>query len=1737
MRLIHVGTFDVANYGDLLFPLVLEQRLAGVADEIVFVSPAGGPPVLSDSKPTLSIEEFDDSTADVAGVVLGGGHLLHAGPPGVAKYRRDDLGYLLTYPRLCAFAAGLAADAGAPLCLNAVGVVGPASPAAARLTTWIASQAAYVTVRDRASMRFLRQAGVDEEIAVVVDSGLGVADLWSREELSQAYENAFRTRGREVPERPSLAIHLTSRFASEEVAVLAQRIGRMASAGDHVPVLIALGRCHRDDEIQRAVAQAIGSDCLLVDEPGSLKEVAALIGGAEAYIGSSLHGMVTACALGTRGALVADQMHKFVGFLEQFGLSRWLLSSWAEAEAALGDLLTVPIDPWAAVGPAAKPVLDRHWSRIRSEIQAVSRRSAGTGLHRPERSAEPLVQSLLDGLLPEMVQAELERSTLGARQQAQARRDSQEALKARAAQLAAALEAMTAERDAVRPERERVVDELELARSELGELRDRLTERADAVAAAQRELDARAGQLVEARGLLEAGRDIAQQQAEHRGELERELSEAVGAVAEAERLREQIAEVQEQAREEGALFRADRAAALSEAERARGALEVAETARQEAEALATATDAALDQSNRSLDAVAAQLGAYEERIETLDAAIGQEAEHRAAAERETGRLRAVLADRDRRLVETRDTLAELKDDVRRVADSRAWRIGHWLTRLGRRLMFRRIVSRGAPARMLERLERANHEASDEGALLRGDRDAALSEGGHARASLEAGKTPREDAGAPAASGDPALDQLNHDYELLVASPSGRSGGAADGPGAPHRESYVEQRIGAGPLSSARFRGENLAATLRQRFGAVPELDDCPSVSIVVLNRNGVAYLRALVEGLVSRTDYPEFELIVVDNASADASVEFLRRCDTAFPIQVIENGRNLPFSDANNQGAARAEGRLLLFMNNDVEPIEPGWLKEMVATRAKTGAAAVGAVLVYGERRFSTASGWSIQHRGIRFRNEAGLIRAYNVGGGEDPLEGTCLPDAQCPAVTAACLLIDRVDFADVGGFTVGYRYGTEDVDLGLKLLASGRRSTCCGRAVLLHDESPTQDAEGREFMRMNRLANRDLFQGRWGPQLRREYLLDALTVGSFWSELSGLHAGVTLTSKLASDGWGDWYTAHEIGDALEARGWRVSYLERKGEAWYSPPSDLDVTLCLLDPFDVSRTKSTINVAWIRNWTERWLSHPWFDALDVVVVSSDRSAEFVRADGRQAVAALMPLATNAARFDPREPEPQFACDYVFTGNFWGQRRDVIDALEVREGERFRVYGRGWDQVPEVESFWRGESAYADLARIYSSAALVIDDTAGPTLPYGAVNCRVFDALACGALVLTNCVEGARELFDDDFPTWSSREELRAQLDKFLAAPDLRRELADRYRSTVLARHTYQRRAEDLSELLHEHITRLRYCIKIGAPNQEVAERWGDLHFARAVAKQLRRRGLSCTIQTLDEWDSLEGLTYDVVLHLKGLSPYRPKPGQLNILWVISHPEKVTPEECDAYDLVCLASERFTVSLGDQTDTPVICLQQATDPDIFYPDASGEHEHDLVFVGNSRKVRRRILSDLLPTDHDLAVFGGDWDGLLDPRLVAAEFVPNEQVRHIYSSAAIVLNDHWDDMRRHGFVSNRVYDALACGAFIVSDHVNELEELFEDAVVTYRTREELAALIERFLSAPDERRERARRGRKLVLSRHTFSHRVDRLLEEVEELVRGGRFKSRIEPTSESSRETVGVGQRIATWNGR
>ncbi|MBW3658414.1 MAG: glycosyltransferase [Actinobacteria bacterium] len=903
--------------------------------------------------------------------------------------------------------------------------------------------------------------------------------------------------------------------------------------------------------------------------------------------------------------------------------------------------------------------------------------------------------------------------------------------------------------------------------------------------------------------------------------------------------------------------------------------------------------------------------------------------------------------------------------------------------------------------------------------------------------------------------------------------------------------------------------------LRRAIAALPPAPASDRrVSIVVLTRDGADNLARLLPALRARTAMDRVELLVVDNASGPATRRFLAALSesevgsaAARPdVRVLRNDTNRSFSEANNQAAAEATGDVLLFLNDDVEPLSDGWLDRMLAALAPDDVVAVGAQLVYPRRPLlgSRTRDLGVQHLGTELVPVAGgFPQARNVGEGRDP--DPSLPVHEVAAATAACLAVERDAFEAAGGFDERYVYGAEDVDLCWSLRRAGGRVVVAPDAVLFHHEGETRHrVDEVEARNRRQAANWDALAARFGPELRRAVERERLT-GSLVLTSVPYHLAITVTRDLESAGYGDWYTAHELGEACAALGWRVSYVERYRDAWYDLPDDVDALLVLLDTFDLRKLDrpGLTTIAWVRNWTERWTSHPWFDDFDLVLASSRTSADLIAGESRH-TPTVLPLATNPSRFSAGEDDgagrPRAGA--VFTGNYWGKDARLPELVAAVPD--LTVYGKGWEDVPAVAGAWQGQLPYDELPAVYRSALVVVDQAADHTRPYGSVNSRVFDALSAGALPVTNQVAGARELFGDDLPTWETAPELAALVADLTADPGRTARLAGELRDRVLAEHTYAARAASLRDLLLARADRPSFALATSVPERRAAQRWGDWHFAEGLGRELRALGHPVRLLIQDEWTSRDARTADVFVHLKGRSVAPPADGQLHVIWNISHPEELTPEECDAADLVLVASHTgMAEQLRGRTSTPVGVLLQATDERRFRPrPRDPRFAHDLVFVGNSRFVMRQAVRDALDAGLDLAIYGANWEKFVDPSLVRSTHVPNDELAAVYSSATLVLNDHWEGMRRHGFASNRLFDALAAGAVVVSDDVPGLDGLFDGAVATFTGADELRDVVQRLLADEDDRQARSERGRSAVLAAHTFAHRARELVDHVE-----------------------------------
>jgi GT2 family glycosyltransferase len=317
-------------------------------------------------------------------------------------------------------------------------------------------------------------------------------------------------------------------------------------------------------------------------------------------------------------------------------------------------------------------------------------------------------------------------------------------------------------------------------------------------------------------------------------------------------------------------------------------------------------------------------------------------------------------------------------------------------------------------------------------------------------------------------------------------------------------------------------------------------------------------------------------------------------------------------------------------------------------------------------------------------------------------------------------------------------------------------------------------------------------------------------------------------------------------------------------------------------------------------------------------------------------------------------------------------------------------------------------------------------------------------------------------------------------------------------------------AESASDLqLADALAMPRWSIRIAAPSGRSGSRWGDTMVARAIRDELGSHGVVARITTIEDWGSGFDATADVTVHLKGRGVAPTADGQCNVVWVMSHPSELAPDELHRADLVLAGSLMLEERLARLTSTPVHVLPQAADVRGLLAAPTGVAPASRVlFIGNTRSAPRPVVLGALGSGLPVTLVGSGWERYAGEGQVLRRSVPSEELGDWYRSAEVVLNDHWDDMARWGLVSNRVFDALACGACVVSDEVPGMAELLDDAVVTVSDPAELGPTVRALLDDPDARAERAERGRRAVLAAHTWEHRAAELVRLVD-AVRSGR----------------------------
>ncbi len=298
----------------------------------------------------------------------------------------------------------------------------------------------------------------------------------------------------------------------------------------------------------------------------------------------------------------------------------------------------------------------------------------------------------------------------------------------------------------------------------------------------------------------------------------------------------------------------------------------------------------------------------------------------------------------------------------------------------------------------------------------------------------------------------------------------------------------------------------------------------PQVSIIIPTRDRATLLASCIDGALHRTDYAPIELLILNNDSRERrTARLLTRLATDPRIRILPHPGPFNWSAMNNAAVRQAHGEIIVLLNNDIEIIDPAWLREMVTLAQRPDIGIVGARLLYPDG--------SLQHAGMTIG--PGAVSAHLCRGAarDDPGHGGMLRHTRSvAAVTGACMVLRRAVFDAVGGLETDHLAVTNnDLDLCLRVRARGWRVVCTPRAELYHHDAASRgpDETGEQLARVQR--ERAYLVQRWGALAQYDPTLNP-NLATVNGQLLLAARAVSPGSAIAREGRGN---ALDVGEQI----------------------------------------------------------------------------------------------------------------------------------------------------------------------------------------------------------------------------------------------------------------------------------------------------------------------------------------------------------------------------------------------------------------------------------------------------------------------------------------------------------------------------------------------------------------------------------------------------------------------------
>ncbi|MDA7436868.1 glycosyltransferase [Synechococcus sp. AH-601-B19] len=886
--------------------------------------------------------------------------------------------------------------------------------------------------------------------------------------------------------------------------------------------------------------------------------------------------------------------------------------------------------------------------------------------------------------------------------------------------------------------------------------------------------------------------------------------------------------------------------------------------------------------------------------------------------------------------------------------------------------------------------------------------------------------------------------------------------------------------------------------------------EAPAVSIIMLNLNGENVLKYSIRSFLNAMS-SEDELIIIDHGSDDGSIEVIES-NNDHRIKLIKREKNYSFSQSNNYAASIAANNTLIFANNDLV-LNNDNFNELIYPIFHNNEQIVGAALLDVPRDLPKVFDFKrlpscIQHSGIRFKNDPD----YTIAAEDIRLPSCFLNQPKfsyfrAPASTGALFAISKQYFNKLNGFDEGFYYGQEDVHLCLKSLFVNHQSIYVSigfKAYHFHGFTRLDSTNKHSTKQATLINNRKHLSNLAGDKfirLKKTLGLDGVTL------LSGkkkINIAFVISELSLSTSAGDVFTAAELAGEFQESGiYNCFFVKSNSNA---DLSHIDIIINMLHNASLVKYKNlsleTIKICWMRNWFDKWSNHQEIDSYDLLFSSSQKACNLLGKLLRRNII-FMPIAASneAVNYDPSKSNQCKSKTKVFTfiGSYFNAHRQISEWLNPKEiNETFELYGHNWHNHPNFKNYTKGPISYKNVFDVYAKSSLILDDANHATRKWGSVNCRVFDALAMGIPVITNGELGNKDVFNDALPTYSDSKSLKNAIIKSLSQENNDPNIS-KLQKLVKSNHSYHTRHIELHKHINEFYKKPRVNICTAIPSMDsCAKQWGDLYLAREIRNALEKHSVTCSIGAIDTYKSYARIS-SLNLLMRGLHEFDESILSNSLLWIISHPKKVTISELIDPKYVLWSSKKFLElhsqlrhSLGtnsatyvpqfssldteDFSSSEIDDLLSITDPmlaDLIHG-LEFSDKFDFLFIGNSRNVFRDVIKFAVNADLNFKVIGNGWEQFIDKSYILCENVPNAFISISYKKAKVVLCDHWKDMAQFGFISNRIYDLMKLGLCFVTDYVDgisEVSSLYPGCFV-YKTEEEFNNVVQEALDFSDK-----------------------------------------------------------------